>query len=297
MPSKFRLNSDNLFSREKDEELKNPRRVIFLSVEGNVTEQQYFRYIEFYRRKLGIESRIHVHPLCRSKNDNLCAPKDVLELLEEYIEVRNTDSLPKRIRALIPTVYSDEFVAQYLNDELDDEKRKDEFRCVLQEAGLDLEYEHFLSTYSGDDDVFGVVLDRDYKNHTITQLNSLIEQCRAKKYHCYLTTPLFEFWLLLHLADVKSEYGSALELMRINDKVSKNHTYTSALVSKLGGHSKHISKEIFENKYLPNVEFAINQAKTSFCTQLSDLVGNENNICGELGTTIPELFDLLREKY
>ena len=67
MANSFRLKSNTMFTR-KDEEVKElPLRIVFLSVEGNKTERQYFEYIEKYRDKLGIKTAVHIHPLQRAK--------------------------------------------------------------------------------------------------------------------------------------------------------------------------------------------------------------------------------------
>ena len=99
-----------MFIRSDEEHKESPFRIVFLSVEGNKTEQQYFEYIEKFRKQLNIKATVHIHPLQRSKNDNLSAPDDVLELLEEYIELRNSDTLPERLQNVIPSEYTYEFV-------------------------------------------------------------------------------------------------------------------------------------------------------------------------------------------
>ena len=86
-----------MFERTEELNQEPPLRIIFLSVEGNITEQDYFELIEKYRTRLGIKTIVHVHPLKRGKNDTLSAPQDVLALLEEYIEVREADNLPERM--------------------------------------------------------------------------------------------------------------------------------------------------------------------------------------------------------
>jgi len=85
-----------MFVRPEESKKQSPLRIVFLSVEGNKTEQNYFEWIEKYREQLGIKSMVHVHPLRRSKNDTLSAPEHVLELLEEYIEIRESEVLPER---------------------------------------------------------------------------------------------------------------------------------------------------------------------------------------------------------
>lgn len=158
----------------------------FLSVEGNVTEQNYFGWLEKYREKLGIKTGVHVHPLRRGKRDNFSAPAQVLELLEEYIEIRESDILPDRMRKVIPTKYTDTFVQQYMKDpDSVDKDKKEQFEMLLKQVGIDLEYQFFVKEYQGQDDLFGVVIDRDYNTHTVMQLNEIRKQCIEKGYHFF----------------------------------------------------------------------------------------------------------------
>ena len=146
MGNSFRLRANTMFNRIDEEQKEEPLKIVFLSVEGNKTEKQYFQYVEKYREKLGIKREVHIHTLQRAKNDNLSAPENVLELLEEYLDIRNDCNLPQRLKAVIPEEYSVEFIESYLKGE---HKRRDiktkEFEAVLQEAGIDLTYQYFLN--------------------------------------------------------------------------------------------------------------------------------------------------------
>lgn len=57
-----RLNSGNRFERSQNRDVK---RVVFLSVEGNVTEPQYFGYVKAFQKELGIKSVVELHVLQR----------------------------------------------------------------------------------------------------------------------------------------------------------------------------------------------------------------------------------------
>lgn len=297
MANAFRLKASTMFSRMDDEVNESPLRIVFLSVEGNKTERQYFEYIEKYRNKLGIKASVHIHPLQRAKRDNLSAPQDVLELLEEYLVIRKNNVLPKRLRKVIPKEYSEEFINRYLKAELDmkDEKVKI-FEAILEEAGYDVAYNDYLREFKGEDDVFGIVLDRDYKSHTVLQMKKIVQECMKKDYKIYITTPLFEFWLLLHLVDIKSLSKEQLECIKVNNGVSEKHTYTSKCVSDIAGHSKSISDKVFQKYYLPKIDYAIKQAK-ELCGDIDELIGSDQtdeSKMGSIGTNLPELFELLR---
>ena len=298
MQNSFRLKSDGMFSRSEEENQEEQLRIVFLSVEGNKTERQYFDLIEKYRSCLKIKKAVHIHPLKRAKDDNNSAPEQVLELLEEYVELRDPQKLPKRLMDAVSQKYSYEFVKQYLNKELERTKDVEDFELLLEEAGIDLAYNLFLQDYTGNDDIFGIVLDRDYKNHSVEQMKRIVDECRNNEYRCFISTPLFEFWLLLHLVDVKSEYSKNMREIMLNEKVSDKHTYTSKLVSEIAGHAKGISEAVFRKFYLNKVDYAITQANSNFATGLDDLIGNDtsdDSRCGKIGTNMPELFKLLRE--
>lgn len=299
MEKSFRLSSDGMFSRPEEIFPETPLRIIFLSVEGNVTEQNYFSWLEKYREKLGIKTGVHVHPLRRGKRDNFSAPAQVLELLEEYIEIRESDILPDRMRKVIPTKYTDAFVQQYMKDpDSVDKDKKEQFEMLLKQVGIDLEYQFFVKEYQGQDDLFGVVIDTDYNTHTVMQLNEIRKQCIEKGYHFFITTPCFEFWLLLHLVDVKKQYKGDMQKFRDNEKKTNKHTFTSFQVSEHAGHSKKISEKIFRQYYLNHIDYAISQTKKSFSTDVEELIGTdetEDSKKGKLGSNLPELFKLLRE--
>jgi hypothetical protein len=87
MKNKYRLSS-NAFERETEEEKIKPQKIFFLSVEGNATEKEYFEGISANRRLLGINAVVDVQVLHRRRNDTNSAPQQVVELLEEYIRLR-----------------------------------------------------------------------------------------------------------------------------------------------------------------------------------------------------------------
>lgn len=78
-----RLNAGNRFERPETQSIK---RVVFLSVEGEVTERRYFEFVRESRETLGIKSVVEIHVLRRG--DSSSSPEKVVELLENYLEVR-----------------------------------------------------------------------------------------------------------------------------------------------------------------------------------------------------------------
>ena len=262
-----RLNAGNRFERPETQSIK---RVVFLSVEGEVTERRYFEFVRESRETLGIKSVVEIHVLRRG--DSSSSPEKVVELLENYLEVRNNNK---------------EFIHKYLEaPDTIDVKEKRQFEGFLKEEQLDLTYLLFLNKFKGSDngenDVFGIVIDRDAGNHSPENMARIFDECDEKGYRCFLTNPRFEFWLLLHVADVKSEYPDELEkMLDFNDETVDKH-----LLEKTGG-GKKIQRKIFDTYFLPNIDTAIERAN-GLCT-------SRNELLDQLGSTLGELFELLRE--
>lgn len=87
MINRYRLTS-TVYEREDESQKILPEKRIFLSVEGNATEKEYFDGVSKYREKIGINAEVDVEVLRRGKKDTNSAPQQVIELLEEYIRLR-----------------------------------------------------------------------------------------------------------------------------------------------------------------------------------------------------------------
>ena len=277
-----RLNAGNRFERPETQSIK---RVVFLSVEGEVTERRYFEFVRESRETLGIKSVVEIHVLRRG--DSSSSPEKVVELLENYHEVRNNNDFLSEVDKLELKHYDKEFIHKYLEaPDTIDVKEKRQFEGFLKEEQLDLTYLLFLNKFKGSDngenDVFGIVIDRDAGNHSPENMARIFDECDEKGYRCFLTNPRFEFWLLLHVADVKSEYPDELEkMLDFNDETVDKH-----LLEKTGG-GKKIQRKTFDTYFLPNIDTAIERAN-GLCT-------SRNELLDQLGSTLGELFELLRE--
>jgi hypothetical protein len=277
-----RLNAGNRFERPETQSIK---RVVFLSVEGEVTERRYFEFVRESRETLGIKSVVEIHVLRRG--DSSSSPEKVVELLENYLEVRNNNDFLAEVDKLELKHYDKEFIHKYLEaPDTIDVKEKRQFEGFLKEEQLDLTYLLFLNKFKGSDngenDVFGIVIDRDAGNHSPENMARIFDECDEKGYRCFLTNPRFEFWLLLHVADVKSEYPDELEkMLDFNDETVDKH-----LLEKTGG-GKKIQRKTFDTYFLPNIDTAIERAN-GLCT-------SRNKLLDQLGSTLGELFELLRE--
>lgn len=288
MANKFRLQSP-IYERETETEKIDPYKIFFLSVEGNLTEKEYFEKISLFRERLGINVKVDVEVLQRSNKDTNSAPKHVIELLEEYVfdvrEKSDSDIIDK-VSPLFKSKYSKEFIGVYLNnpDNLLVEDKK-QFLSDLLIMGYDLNYRKYLAKYNNEGDQFCIVIDRDWTTHSEKNMYDCIKHCEENGYLCFISNPCFEFWLLMHLCDINEKYVNDLDKIKCNAKMSQKHTYVSKEVWTLAGHGKaHLD---FENNYLPKVLYAIEQAK-KFETDKKKLVNN-------IGTNIGELIEKMKQ--
>lgn len=273
MKNKYRLSS-NAFEREAEEEKIKPQKIFFLSVEGNATEKEYFEGVSANRRSLGINAVVDVQVLHRRRNDTNSAPQQVIELLEEYIRLRECgeESLIEDIPESFVERYGVDFIKRFLDDEDGITKRqRNEFITDLLKIGYDINYRKFLHKYNTDLDEFAILIDRDIQTHSELNMQECIQHCLDNNYSCYIVNPCFEFWLLLHLSDVKKEYADKLEEISENKKVSDNHTFVSKEVSLKAHHGK--SGINFRKNYLPKIDIAIARAK-EFASGEYELIDN-----------------------
>lgn len=273
MKNRYRLSS-NAFERESEEDKVEPQKIFFLSVEGNATEKEYFEGISANRRLLEINVIVDVQVLNRRRKDTNSAPEQVVELLEEYLRLRECgkESLIEDIPESFVETYGIDFIKHFLEDgEGITKKQKNEFITDLLKIGYDINYRKYLQKYNSDLDEFGILIDRDMKTHSELNMKECIKHCKEHNYSCYIANPCFEFWLLLHHSDVKKEYVDRLEKIKENEKVSDNHTFVSKEVSLKAHHGK--SGINFKKNYLPYIDIAIERAK-EFASEEQELVDN-----------------------
>lgn len=280
----YRLGSSSLFVRANEDSVE-PRRVVFLSTEGTKTEVQYLHFVEQYREQLGINAIVHIEVLRRY--DTKSDPENVLELLEEYIKFRENKMFERIIDSICLKDYSTEFIKAYLeNPSSLTKKQCNKFKAALQDEQLDLLYLDFLSKYQGKDDKFGIVIDRDCGSHSKEQIKKVIKKCREKKYLCYITNPCIEFWQLLHVSDVASEYAELLDDILRNETDEKKNTFVSNLLYDKTGERKSIQAKSFEKYYLPNIDLAIERARG---------FAPSDQLLEKIGSNLGELIEILRE--
>lgn len=213
-----------VYDREEEIQKVLPEKRIFLSVEGNATEKEYFDGVSKYREKIGINAKVDVEVLRRGRKDTNSAPQQVIELLEEYIRLReqNEDDILKEISDQFKEKFSLDFIKQYLNNpDKIPKKQRNLFVTELKKIGYDINYRKYLKKYNEELDEFAVLVDRDLQTHSETNMLECIKHCKDNGYKCYIANPCFEFWLLMHLADIEEEFGNQLGEIKENKKVSE----------------------------------------------------------------------------
>lgn len=286
MKNRFRLTSAN-YERETEDEKIEAQKIFYLSVEGNVTEKEYFEGLSKYRTQLGINKKVDVEVLKRSSKDTNSAPKYVLELLEEYLRLRELgnekmiDEIPKEF----VEAFGEDFIKKYIScPEKLTKKERNQFVTELRKIGYDINYRKYLNIYKNEGDEFGILIDRDLPAHSAENMYECIKHCKENGYNCYISNPCFEFWLLLHLSDVKEEYKERFDDILRNEKVSKHHTFISKEVSDKAHHNK--GNIHFQKNYLPYVSLASDRAKM--------FEGDEEKLVDEIGCNLWKLIEILK---
>lgn len=240
MYNRYRLTS-TVYDREDENQKIIPEKRVFLSVEGNVTEKEYFDGLSKNRMKIGINAKVDVEVLRRGKKDTNSAPQQVIELLEEYIRLReqNEDDILQEVSEQFKERFSLDFIKQFLEDpDKLPKKQRNLFATELKKIGYDINYRKYLKKYNDKLDEFAVLIDRDMQTHSESNMLECIKYCRDNEYKCYIANPCFEFWLLMHLADIEEEFCDQLDKIKENKKVSEQHTFVSKKVSDRAHHGK-----------------------------------------------------------
>lgn len=139
-----------------------------------------------------------------------------------------------------------------------------------------------LLEYDKEDEIW-LIFDRDPQNFSKEQFYEVYNRCNKEQFHIGLTNPNFEFWLLLHLPNVK-QYDRQ-ELL-INKKISQRKRYIDKELSdRLNGYNK---KKLCFDKFKDKIDIAVEQEK--FFKQ------NELEILEDLGSNIGKLIDKMKNE-
>lgn len=285
MSNIYRL-SANVFDRA--EPYKDPRRVIWLSVEGKRTELNYFEYLNKYKNKLDIDITIQIEPLHR--NDTNSDPESVLNLLDEYVMQRDVSILHQisSLSELDDTIGIEKIELYLYNPNKLSSEDTEIIKKAIDFAKYDVEYHKYLEKIQTENDIFAIIIDTEGKdNPSRLKVSSIIESCQVKGYKCFITNPCFEFFLLLHTCNPIKEYEANSELFINNPRISKTHTYLSKIISDRHNHKKKISEKKFVEIYLDNISTALENSKY-WANTLEDVKDN-------VGTNMKDLFELLEK--
>jgi len=185
--SSFRRPSDGAFQRLEENNPSDEKKVLFLSVEGANTERHYFECLKILMGKSG-DFTFHIEVLKREGSEGYSAPKYVIELLEEYMDVRDHGPLSEDWMRRIEAEYSPKTLKQLLEKNHGSELTPEE-KCIcegLLDEGLDLIYRRYLSKMgSRKGDIYVAVIDRESSNNRREALLRYIQNCGNKEYKLY----------------------------------------------------------------------------------------------------------------
>lgn len=190
MINRYRLTS-TVYEREDEAQKIFPEKRIFLSVEGNATEKEYFVGVSKNREKMGINAEVDVEVLRRGKKDTNSAPQQVIELLEEYIRLReqNEDDILEEISEHFKEQYDVEFIKKYLEDSNQiPKKQRNLFITELKKIGYDINYRKYLRKYNKELDEFAVLIDRDMQTHSEKPVRKTDESMKIQQIPHIATT-------------------------------------------------------------------------------------------------------------
>ena len=125
-----------------------------------------------------------------------------------------------------------------------------------------------------------MVVDRDRRNVSKEQLNSIIDKCKSEGYNLALSNLTFEFWLLLHISDLQNY---SIDDLLNNEKVNKTRRFIDKELSNIlkGYNKKNLRFERFED----GINNAIVRAK--------EMQTNNEDLIDELGTSVCLLVEKL----
>ena len=176
-PISHRLSS-SMYERWDDENKEAPKKIVFLSLEGSITERDYFSLMNKYKTEMGIKSHIHMEILGHDF-DTSSGINNVFELLNETLQLRKYGISEKDLSALseIHDGLSTEKLKSYLEGKLPEEEcgQIDE---ALHYLKYDLRYQKYLQALENgeneNDDVYAMVIDRDKGSHHRDKLKDII---------------------------------------------------------------------------------------------------------------------------
>jgi hypothetical protein len=138
-------------------------------------------------------------------------------------------------------------------------------------------------------DILWLVIDRESVSSRKKNIKDIYPECTTKGYFIALSNPLFEFWLLLHVADIKS-YEPETLIQNEWVSASRNRRYIDKELSTIlpNGYNKKKGKFNQGIVSLANLKRALSQEKL-FCTSYPDIL---DNLGSNIGNIIDDILDL-----
>jgi len=286
--SRFRV-STSAFDRpyENRADKMPPNVIYFLSVEGDVTERDYFTGLEAYLHAAYPRARFAIY-VETPNHTGLSSPEQVYELLEQCAEVRRPKIVLKQFSKAFKRKYGRN-LERYFDPGCKISKRElESFKSDLEALELRYEVVYALrncgrsrgSTHPKDR--FGMLIDRDRLSHVCKkQLAKINDECVKRDFVFCLSNPCFELWLYLHKVDVAATASATEQRKMLVNQKTGNDTYMASLVRARCGHRKEISQVCFQKNYLKNVEKAI--------ARVAGLKNKMPALLDHIGTNVGEL--------
>lgn len=277
-------------------EVQSERRKYILAYEGHKTESQYFHGIIENRTEININPIIEILPLSRSiPQISHSHPNHVFRLIEEHLDeydsvkvlidkisdfLSEAAGIPfddhKSICSLHHEVLSyfcdvlqyqtDERIEvdnelilgllSYIENDFDINEKVEEISQYLNEQQI---------VYLPEHDYVCLIIDRDSGSFKREQYERLIDKCKNKNYRLFVSTPTFEFWLLLHNDEVFLH--DQKELLE-NKRQGQKRYLEQALTQAYSGYRK---ERIHFERFLPDIRKAIQNEKC-FCEDVNHLI-------------------------
>ena len=277
---------------DEEEEEISLRRLVHIICEGEKTEPNYFGWFERYHMNAGrFELRIFKKDLFDIDTTDR---EDMVELMKGFITLETRTlytafqfstvilrqlyqkigtgdrRLHERFRKIRHHAVKEAIKLKASNNEgiVIDTKRMEkivldksnslmhEFGIEYEQLNIDMMFQN--SKEVGENDRIYVVMDRDPDNiRTDDYYMGIIDKCEKMGYELLLSTPDFEFWLLLHHIDMEivdqwkySPYSKNLVADELNEK--ENRSYEQ----------KPISEDRFKRYYKNTFEFALKNTQS-----------------------------------
>lgn len=287
------------FAKERISEERNYKSKFFIVSEGQITEPRYFEKLN----QSVISENVTIINLLRDyANLGNGNPSFLINLLKEFLNNNNSEislmELKNRIsnwdhenpnkidlnsiNNILSSLYSsdnvkipyidlgDLFILLFKSDIYKDIASNFASYFTAQDV-----------TYSPEVDTLNLVVDRDKDSFSEKQYDDVVKFCTENNVGFYVSNPNFEFWLLLHFAEVESENN---RVMLDNPKMSGSRRYLEKRLHDICGYTKtKFSFLKFEN----NIRDAIIREKN----YEESLDGLKDNLGSNVGKLVEKIIE------